>query len=303
MEDSVLYKLSNKKRLAKILFSELGELKQYTDDSGYRCFSQKSGEKIREIQEPVGPLDRIHTRVASLLLRIEAFEGLHSGRKGFSNITNARAHIGIGKRIITADLKKFFPSTNRLSVFDFFYNSMKCSPDVADLLSKILTYNGMVPTGSRVSMPLAYFANMRMFNELSELSHSYGATMTIFVDDLTFSGAFLERPFISKVECIAKKYGHRLHPAKTRFYREGDPKIITGAVVKNNQIYPRNRHLLQISEDINRWVKGDSGSELVANRALGRLSFVGSIDRRHKDRARTLRRALYQKKIGKVFSS
>src|SRR5690554_1749918 len=109
LQDSVFYKLSSKKRLASLLFSTPQELKSLTGKENYRCFTQMKGGKPRPIQEPLPKLDKIHSRVASLLCRIETIEGLHSGKKGRSNISNARTHLGLGKKIITADIKSFFP--------------------------------------------------------------------------------------------------------------------------------------------------------------------------------------------------
>lgn len=242
------------------------------------------------IQEPLPHLDRIHSRVASLLCRIETVDGLHSGKKGKSNISNARAHLGVGKRVITADIKSFFPTTTRKNVFDFFYNTMKCSPDIADLLSKILTCDNQVPTGSRISMPLAYFANKKMFDEIEFATGECGATMTIYVDDLTFSGAKLQKNFIAKLEAIVKKYGHKIHPSKTRFYGPNEVKLITGAAIKGNEISPRNRHLKKLREELSVWLELSEKDKNLTNSVLGRMTFLGSIDPRYKDKARSFRK-------------
>lgn len=125
IQDSVFYKLSSKKRLAKLLHSTPQELKSLVGSENYRCFTQTKNGKPRLIQEPLPKLDKIHSRVASLLCRMETVDGLHSGKAGRSNISNARAHCGEGKKIITADIKSFYPSTTRQSVFDFF--TTQCS--------------------------------------------------------------------------------------------------------------------------------------------------------------------------------
>lgn len=91
-------------------------------------------------------------------------------------------------------------------------------------------------------MPLAYFANKKMFDEI-ESAAECAAKMTIYVDDLTFSGAMLQKSFIGKIEAIAKKHGHKIHPSNTRFYSADEVKLITGAAIKGNKIAPRNKHL------------------------------------------------------------
>lgn len=290
IHDSVFHKLSSKKRLANLLSSTPQELKSLTGNNNYRCFTQIKNGKSRLIQEPLPKLDKIHSRVASLLCRIETIDGLHSGKKGRSNISNARAHLGLGKKVITADIRSFFPTTTRLSVFDFFYNTMKCAADIADLLSKVLTYDERVPTGSRISMPLAYFANKKMFDEIEAAAKKYDAKMTIYVDDLTFSGALLQKCFVGQLETIAEKYGHKIHPSKTRFYGAHQVKLITGAAIRGNEISPRNRHLKQLKVELNEWFQSPEKDKKLTNRVLGRMTFIGSIDPRYKDKARTFRR-------------
>ncbi|MCC1498314.1 reverse transcriptase family protein [Alcanivorax sp. 1008] len=289
LQDSPFYKLSSKTRLASLLGSTPKELKSLVGNDNYHCFTQTKKGKPRLIQEPLPHLDKIHSRVASLLCRIETVDGLHSGKKGRSNISNARAHLGPGRKVITADIKSFFPSTTRLMVFDFFYNTMQCSSDVADLLSRILTYDEHIPTGSRISMPLAYIANKRMFDEIEDAAMRVGAKMTIYVDDLTFSGVMLHKDFVKTLEMIAKKHGHRIHPSKTRFYSENAIKLITGAAIGEDRIFPRNRHLKALKEDLQIWINSPQKDRKLINKILGRLTFIGSIDPRYKDKARTFR--------------
>lgn len=294
--DSVLYKLKSKGRMGKLLYSSPSELRALCDDGNYRCFTDCSAGKPRNIQTPKLELDRVHTRVASLLSRIETFDGLHSGRKGRSNISNAMAHIGSDRRVITVDVRSFFQSTTREMVFDFFRLRAKCQPDVADLLSRVLTYNGHVPTGSRVSMPLAYFANKKMFDEMAALASDAGATMTIYVDDLTFSGKALQRSFISKFHRIVTRYGHQLHPRKIRFYGASDVKIVTGAAIIGGKLAPRNKHLADLNRYMREWqsLSDPKASEDVAKKVYGRLNFMATIDRRYRDKAISFRKAAFR---------
>lgn len=291
--DCPLYKLTSKRRLAEILFSSPHELKDLASGSGYNCFIDNSGGKSRHIQQPLGDLDRIHSRVASLLCRIKAFDGLHSGIKGRSNVTNARAHLGANRRMVTVDLSGFFQSTSREMVFDFFFDTMKCVPDVADLLSDLLTYDSHVPTGSRVSMPLAYFANKKMFDEMQCFAVSIDAVMTIYVDDITLSGSNVARSSIYKLGQIACKYGHNLKAPKSRFFDARQVKLVTGTAIRDSQLAPRNKHLERLYDDMRVWLETDNVKEkaAAADSILGRLNYAGSIDSKYKDKARSFRAA------------
>ena len=96
----------------------------------------------------------------------------------FKHVSNAKKHIGVHP-LLTTDLKSFFPSTSKAIVFNFFFKKLLCSPDVSELLSNLCTYNNHIPTGSRISMPLAYWANSKMFLELNALSKALGICMSL----------------------------------------------------------------------------------------------------------------------------
>lgn len=120
--ESPFYKLKTKNKLAALLGVSIPELFLLgKDDGNYSVFEQLSKKgKSRQIQKPLEALDIVHTRIASLLSRIALPEYLHSGKKGHSNISNARIHLN-SEKMMTADVKSFFPSTSRMMVFSFFF--------------------------------------------------------------------------------------------------------------------------------------------------------------------------------------
>ena len=226
IEDSVFFKLKRKKKLVEILGFSISELKQLSNDINYNRYEDKSSGKPRNIEHPTGKLEVVHTRIASLLCRIKQPYYVHSGIKGRSHLTNAKAHVG-SHPVLATDLESFFKNTKTSSVFGFFYNLLKCSPDVADILSKLCTCDNHIPTGSRISMPLAFWSNATMFKRLAELSELNSITMTVFVDDITFSGNKVTRQFNQRVKRIITEHNHTMHPLKTRFYPAASTKIIT----------------------------------------------------------------------------
>ncbi|WNJ97623.1 reverse transcriptase family protein [Vibrio ruber] len=292
--DSPFYKLLSKKKLAALLKCEFSELKKLRDDEGnYSEFEDigKSG-KPRKIQKPSRNLDIVHTRIASLLSRISTPTYLHSGKKEHSNVTNAKAHLGTSA-LMTTDIRSFFPSTSHRMIFSFFYGVMKCSSDVAELLADLCTCHKHLPTGSRISMPLAYWANCRMFEELNSLSSKHCATMTVYVDDLTFSGSKVNKRFTSTVNKIISKHGHTMHPAKTKLYSSHEPKLVTGVVVDKGVLRVRNEQHLKLCEDISLWslIKDEKyalGSS-ITSKLIGRLNAMGTIETRFKSKAKSVR--------------
>ena len=292
--ESPFYKLKTKNKLAALLGVSIPELFLLgKDDGNYSVFEQLSKKgKSRQIQKPLDALDIVHTRIASLLSRIALPEYLHSGKKGHSNISNARTHLN-SEKMMTADVKSFFPSTSRMMVFSFFFSVMRTSSDVADVLSNICTCHGQLPTGSRLSMPLAYFANSRMFDEINKLCQKLKVSMTVYVDDLTFSGGNVNRLFCSVIRKIINKHGHTMHPTKTRMYASDEPKLVTGVIVIGNTLKVRNEQHRLMTQEIEYWkiIKDFENAKdtSIAKTLFGRLHSMGVIEQRYKSKVLTLK--------------
>lgn len=293
LSQSPFYKLNSKKKLSDLLLSSPPELKQLTlNQNNYNVFSLmgKNG-KSRVIEHPNERLDQIHTRIASLLCRLETPSYIESGIKGKSHISNAKIHQD-SKELLTSDIRSFFASTSRIKVFNFFYIKLRCSTDVADLLSKLCTYQDHVPTGSRISMPLAVWANVDLFNELNQLSIQSELKFSVYVDDITFSGDILPSKFENEVKRIVRKHNHRIHPKKTKLYRASDTKIVTGVAIKDSILMVKNQQHMNLYNDMSAWLVCRDNALIaysVKNRLIGRLNSLAQIDRKYKDKARSVK--------------
>jgi len=292
LNQSPFYKLKTKRRLLELLGLTMPELSISKKDIGnYVVFDQIGNNgKSRTIQHPKEKQNEIHNRIANLLTRIELPEYLHSGRKKHSHITNATQHLG-SKKVLTTDIKSFFKSTTREMVFNFFYRILHCSSDVSDILSYVCTYNSHIPTGSQLSMPLAFWANINMFEQLDKLSVSLSVKMTVYVDDLTFSGEQVNRHFQSIVKKIIISNGQIPHPLKTKLFNKTDLKLITGVVIKGNETLITNKQHMLIYQSFENW-KGCRDEPLIASyitpKLLGRLNALSGIEPRLKDKAKSL---------------
>lgn len=290
--DSPLYKLRSKKKLLSLLYmskEEIGIAVQDTDN--YVVFKKiiKKG-KSRTIQHPKDRHKRIHCRLANLLIKIKLPNYLHSGRKEHSYVTNANQHLG-EKRVLTTDISAFFQSTARDNVFCFFLNIMKCSSDVADTLSHICTYNGYIPTGSKLSMPLAFWSNLRMFDQLEKLSIKHNVCMSVYVDDITFSGNSINRLFLSTVRKIITSNGHTPHPEKTKIFGKKDIKVITGVVINGDDTLITNKQNKLIFQSFVEWKASRDQpltEGLITQKLLGRLNALSMIDPKLKDKAKSV---------------
>lgn len=290
--DSPFYKLKSKKKLLLLLKISADEMKlAIKDENNYFVFEQVgSTGKSRTIQHPIDIQQKIHCRIASLLTRIKLPHYLHSGRKNHSHVTNASQHVG-HKRLLTTDISAFFQSTAREKVFNFFYNILKCSPDVSNTLSHICTYNDHIPTGSQLSMPMAFWANFRMFDQLDKLSTKHNVVMSVYVDDITFSGDEVNRLFLSTVKKIVTENNHVVHPTKTKIFGKKDIKVITGVVIKGDETLITNKQNKLIYQSFVTW-KGCRDNPLVAGlitpKLLGRLNALSTINPKLKDKAKSV---------------
>ena len=229
--------------------------------------------KGRLIEAPSRELKRIQAKIKNFLNCLDFPQIVFSGVKKRSYVDNARMHVGTGtRRLYKIDLNAFFPTISRNTVYDFFIKEMNCSPDVASILTNLTTidlkqctetdlqpiyefldnkgvacYNHLI-SGSPCSQVLSYLVNRPMFNELEDYAKANNATMTIYVDDVTFSSENrISNVFKEKVISITQKYGSKISEKKVKYYTKSYPKLITGVIIgKDGKPTLRNSMRLNI---------------------------------------------------------
>lgn len=224
---SRLYKITSPAQLAERLFVKPEQLDLFLNavDNYIRWTDKKTG---RPIQQPKRLLDGVHKRVGVLLSRIETPDFLHSAIKGRSYISNASQH-DPNQPTVKIDVRKFYPSTRAQAVFHFFRDRMICDGDVAGMLARLLTVDGHLATGSSASPILSYFAYDDMFAEIEAIAIDRCCEMTCYIDDMVFTGPGATRRLIYDIIQIVRRY--RLWGHKTKIFKAGQPKVITGVAV------------------------------------------------------------------------
>lgn len=216
--------------------------------------------KPRLIEPPQSELKSIQKRIKALLGKIEIPDNVFSGIKGRSYSDNAKLHLGKNLRnLYKIDLTAFFPSISRETVYCFFYKDLCCSSDVAAILTNLTTVNldmydkteiadvydflnqkgvrcfNHLISGAPTSQVLSYLVNQKMFNELQELSNRFGATMSIYVDDVVFSSEYqISASFRQSVLSILRKYNYQISKGKVKGYSKLYPKLVTGVIIDSN---------------------------------------------------------------------
>lgn len=265
INQSPLYRLSSRQKVAALLGVPLKLLESLARASdSYRVFDIAQNEKLRRVEVPKGLLSKVHKRLFLLLSRVEKPDYLHSGVRGRSYITNAKAHAP-NVPLVKVDVKKFYPSVHRGMIFDFFRFQMHCSPDVSGLISALCSYQNHLPTGSAVSQLMAYFAVKPMFDALNNLANQSDLRMTCYVDDLTFSGEHATPRFLWEVKKIIHRFGLSSH--KEKWYAATDRKLVTGVLLVDRQA------VVQPCKELAMW------QEICALTTLSDVEQLGSLNR------------------------
>jgi len=289
LESCFLFAIASPADLARRLGISVAELDQHArNKNSYKHWTMASG---RKIQEPKGPLQRIHGRVHELLARVQPPHYLHSGVRKLSYITNARQHISSAPAI-KLDIRKFLPSVTRHHVFQFFYQRMRCARDVSGILATFLTCDGRLATGSRASPILAYYCFADMFDELGALAARRRLVLTCYVDDVAMTGeGALQHEVLAEARRIIAAYGLQSH--KVRTFNRRQPRVITGVAVTDKGIHLPYRRQLKISQGFEQLVAARSKEEKISllNSLVSRLHEAAQIEpEKYSAKARWLER-------------
>jgi hypothetical protein len=291
IRESRLYKLNSKKRLAALLNVDLGTLRELIrEGDNYRVFSiQQSPCKTRTIEAPRDKLKTLHSRLLTLMSRLEPPPYLHSGTKKRSYLTNAAAHIGTGV-VVKTDISKFYQTTTKHQVFVGLIREFKCSGDVAMLIADLCTYEGHVPTGSPVSMLLAFYAHKQAFDAQYVRAMKEGNTFTLYVDDITLSGESVNLRALCSITKTLRAAGVKCH--KTHLFTSESPKSVTGAIISEGALWLPNRRHLKIVEGISALGAALSrdARESISQKLLGQINEAANVEARSKLRKLGLNR-------------
>ena len=256
--NSHLYKLSSKKHLMCLLkIRDKRYLKQKYVLTHLTAYISQEG-KPRLIEPPSEPLKTIQNNIKRELGLIEVPYNVFSGVKGRSYIDNARLHMN-NDYLFKIDLTAFFPCITRQYVYKFFKEELHTSSDVANILTNLVTIdldkctlkdteniyqfldkkgiktNNHLISGSPTSQILSYLVNHKMFDQLQLFCEKNDITMSIYVDDITFSAkhkiSYKQKQMIYK---IISKHLYRLSRNKVKYYDKGYPKLVTGSVISSD---------------------------------------------------------------------
>jgi hypothetical protein len=211
-----------------------------TANSRYRLAKPlvKPDGSIRQPYDALEPLKEVHRRLKKEIFSKVAFPKYLTGSlKGCDYRVNALLHVKT-KIIICEDIEGFFPTTTDKIVFDIWRNFFSFSDEVANVLTKLTTLDGILPQGAITSSYLANLAFWRLEPDLYELLDSREVVYSRYVDDITISS----RQFLNteqKTECIAliygmlSKVGYRAKRRKHEISTSANPMFTTKLMVND----------------------------------------------------------------------
>ncbi len=290
----------------------------------YKPKISKENEKKRLIEKSIEPLKMAQSKILGMLKRLDYSEILFSGLKGKSFIDNAKQH---SERNFTykIDISKFFPSTSRNKVYNFFKQQLKTSSDVAKILTECTTIDltneyykqaknydevydfikekkikqmSHLATGAPTSMLLSYLANKQMFDRIEDFCRKNNYIITIYADDITISSK-THIPFKNryKIIKIVEKFGHSISKQKVRYYTINETKKITGVIINKNGLLKTPNKLIRKAHQKVLLLKNDKLDEDGKNSLKGYVSVANQIDKKFSN----LRKILYANKTDWQF--
>lgn len=226
-------------------------------DQSYTEFEiTPENKKKRTVHEPKHFLKKIQKRINSRILEIVQYPhylqgGIKDELHPRDYIQNAKIHCG-QKSIINLDITNFYPSIRENYVYDIFKYLFNFPDEVANALTKLTTYEGVVPQGACTS---SYIANLVFFNseykiasELASKNYKYSRLL----DDITISSSkeFSEEEktyLIRKANGLFKKYGLKQNNKKRTIESKTNTKdkfAVTGVWVgkQTPKIRKKERH-------------------------------------------------------------
>ena len=213
----------------------------------HRFHLPKKGGQLRLITAPGKKLKFLQKTLANALQYIyldnipSAVHGYVSGLNpvvGTRHIlSNAQAHTN-KDYLLNHDIDNFFPSIDSLKLMDCFRTWFPEMPLATQgLLTSLCTYKNALPMGAPSSPVLSNMALLPLDESLLSLCNDHHITYTRYVDDLTFSsqvpiGSDLENQILA----MLRKHEFEVNDDKRKYYQAGMPKMVTGLILKGEEI-------------------------------------------------------------------
>ncbi|MDX0563761.1 RNA-directed DNA polymerase [Sinorhizobium medicae] len=244
----------------------------YRQTAPYSSFTiPKKGGGRRTIEAPNTRLKLLQSRLADLLMRVEAeMESrrttkarvlAHGFKPGFSIMTNASHHRN-RRWVFNIDLKDFFHSINFGRVYGFLLKdrNFELAPKTAAIIAQIACHKNRLPQGSPCSPVISNLIAHVLDIKLNKIASRHRCTYTRYADDITFSTN--EREFPEAIARLVRgsedkwvpgdgilreihRAGFQVNHDKSRMQRRDSRQDTTGLIV-NQKLNVRHEYYKQV---------------------------------------------------------
>ncbi|QZN90552.1 reverse transcriptase domain-containing protein [Idiomarina abyssalis] len=238
--------------LAKILgFNEASLASMINSPSNfYRTFyiPKRRGGK-REICSPYPSLLECQRWIyKNILLKLDIHSAAHGFAPGRSIITNAKCHLS-KNAVLKIDLKDFFNSIPINWVINLFY-SLGYPRNISFYLASLCCLEGSLSQGAVTSPYLSNLLVKQLDSRLTNLSLKHHLVYSRYADDMSFSGAYVSKNFISSVGEVITDFGLMVNHSKTSLRTGNSKKAITGIIVSGNRLRASKQLKRKLSQEV-----------------------------------------------------
>ena len=168
-------------------------------------------------------------------------------------LSNARVHLG-QPHLLNMDLEDFFHFVTAEKVDAIFRDHFpRMRPELIETLTRLSTRWQRLPMGAPTSPALSNWACLGLDADLETLARYQGWNYTRFADDMCFSGAeAIPTEAIETIRQTVHGYDFKFNEEKIQQYREGEPRMVTGLCVTQDQIQLPAGYLDELQDEIKR---------------------------------------------------
>lgn len=280
VEKSPLYKLRNKQKLALLLGLPNNYFRKVHQYKYSEFYEDKPNGGKRRINNPEEELKKIQKKLFELLNRIEKPIWVISGVKGKSYVDNAKLH-QLSDNICTIDIENFYDSTKEVYVYNFFKNILQMSTDIAVVVTKLVTYEGRIPTGTPTSQLIAFLSYKDVFTKIYDNCKEKGILFSLYVDDITLSSnKIIPKSITNKIEYILKLNELNIKKSKTKFYSKSSNKSVTGTIIDyKKRIKLENKKRKEIIDLYNECINSENFSIEKSVKLNGKMNDANQVEK------------------------
>ncbi|HHL45900.1 MAG TPA: RNA-directed DNA polymerase [Gammaproteobacteria bacterium] len=241
---------------------------------------------VRQTYNPAAPLKEIQRSInRNIFSRVKFPIYLQGGIRDRNNprhcIANAKLHCG-ATIVFNEDIFSFFPSITRRQVQDVWQNLFRFPPEIAEALTILTTYQGILPQGAPTSSYLANLVLWRQEPELVTNLAARGIRYSRYVDDITLSSRrFIcnhqKAEVIQQVRRLCNGNGFRMKGCKERIETSGKPMCVNNLQINHGVTLPKKerariRAAVRACEVYHSESRDSSEYQKLLNSTLGRVS-------------------------------